>query len=286
MTGNAAQGLSDAPWFGSPGLELVGDDPERTTGAPVVVAFHSHPPLCPTHPSLVLFFHGATECAHSLTPHRASWAPGVDSHLRNLWELKNTHISNCAAHKVQCKPHPPTPHQHSASAGRFFIYFNFLCHIKAFPGRTVVYLCLISSLFFLSVSPLAQLGCFSNTKKGKWQAGGAEAGESGNDCHSQTNWRRCKTVNRCVAVFLCLTRCGFAGVSCYIRQLTGSYGSGGGAEASLKRPIQDQSKDHLWPTTTFLFFFLQFPVWCMQLVTHRRLSGYLQSRRYQEIAET
>lgn len=128
----------------------------------------THPPL-PSHPLCpVLFFHAAPECTHSLTPHGASWALGVDSHLRNLWELKNTHISNCAAHKVQHKPCPPDPHRRSASGGTFF----FKCSLIAFPGRTVVYLCLISFLFFLSDSPFCPNFLFFFSKE-KMESKGA-----------------------------------------------------------------------------------------------------------------
>ena len=98
-------------WTGIP----VGVDPEQTTGALVVVLFTHY-----LSPPPVLCFHGATECMHSLTPHRAIWAPGVDSHLRNLWELKNTHISNCAAHTGQRKPCPPDPHPLLLPVGPFF----------------------------------------------------------------------------------------------------------------------------------------------------------------------
>lgn len=42
------------------------------------------------------------------------------------------------------------------------------------------------------------------------------------------------------------------------------------AETSLKWPIQDQSKDHLWPTTTFFFFTLSCLVHAALLLTGGR----------------
>lgn len=107
---------------------------------------------------------------HSLTPHRASWAPGVDSHLGNLWELKNTHISNCALHTVQCKPRPSDPHQPSISAAHLDISLH---RLMAFPDRAVVCLNLISFLLFFIISFLLFNQDFSKCDRGR---GGEERG--------------------------------------------------------------------------------------------------------------
>lgn len=92
-----------------------------------------------------------------------------------------------------------------------------------------------------------------------------EAGDSGIDSATRRQTGDVvKEVERCVAAFLCVTRCGQASVSCYTRQLTGSYS--GWAETALSGPFTATQKIicDLLP----LFFF-----WCMQLVTDHALEG-------------
>lgn len=85
----------------------VRDGPEWNTGGARCQEGAAVDPSCPFIPSL-LFFHCSLPSERSLTPHRAGWALGVDSHSGNLWELKNTHISKCALHILQCRD-PPAP---------------------------------------------------------------------------------------------------------------------------------------------------------------------------------
>lgn len=122
-------------------------------------------PSCPPLPSL-LFFHCTPHSKHSLTPHRARWAPGVDNHSGNLWELKNTHISNCALHTVRCKFAPPDPHQPSISAAHLDV---FLRHLMVFPDHALVCIYLISCLLSFFI-------CFLlfNPDFSKWKTRGRE----------------------------------------------------------------------------------------------------------------
>lgn len=101
------------------------------------------------------------------------------------------------------------------------------------------------SLLFISI-PISPVVFFFNAKGETVEPRGAEteAGESGIDSATRRQTGDVvKEVDRCAAAFLCLTRCGQASVSCYIRQLTGSYSSVGWDLAQW--PIQEQSKDHL-----------------------------------------
>lgn len=97
----------------------------------------------PSSPPLCCFFKLTPHSKHSLMPRRARWASEVDRHSGNLWELKNTHISNCEVHILECKLALSDP------TNLLFPLDIYLRLLMAFPDRGLVCLYLISSAFHL-----------------------------------------------------------------------------------------------------------------------------------------
>lgn len=81
------------------------------------------------------------------------------SHSGNLWEFKNTHISNCALHTVQRELAPSDPHKPFISVAHMDVYLR---HLMAFPDRTLVCLYLMFFLFCFSSASFSLTQIFIN----------------------------------------------------------------------------------------------------------------------------
>lgn len=168
----ASLGLARAPWFGGPGLESqLGMTQSRLQEPWLLCSPHTHlhnPQCCFSTALLSARIHSCPTEPAELQESTATY--GIYGNLKILTSAIVLHTK----YSVNCVQPTPT----DFSGGTFFFFFFFKCRLIAFPGRTVVYLSLISFLFFLSVSPFAVF--FSFFPKGKTEeSGGAQtkAGE-------------------------------------------------------------------------------------------------------------
>lgn len=121
----------------------------------------SHPQCCFSTALLSARIHSRPTAPAELRESTATY--GIYGNLKILTSAIVLHT------KYSVNSVHPTPTDFLLPVGHLFFFFK--CRLIAFPGRTVVYLCLISLIFFLSVSPFVPLFFFCKRENGGVERG-------------------------------------------------------------------------------------------------------------------